>query len=97
MVVLSDCPQEHEFWVCDDRMLKNMSQLAKALKDMDNGVFSAHSNKEKTDFSNWVGDILGDEKLAKSLEKNKSQQHAYKKVRARLTFLNTLKKGKKKK
>ena len=64
---LADCTPEKEFWVCDNRKLKNLNELATALKEMDDNVFAAHNNEEKKDFSNWVSNVLGDKKLAEEI------------------------------
>lgn len=73
--LLSDCEPDKEFWICDNRRLKSLKELAEALRSMDENVFAAHSNREKKDFSNWVHDVIGDNQLAQQLatkDKNKA-------------------------
>ncbi len=87
---LNDVPEEYQFWAKDGTTIRNVEQLAEAIKNMEEDTFKHHSNKEKTDFSNWLKDIVGDEKLANDLMKNKSKDSAYKKVRERLALLKRI-------
>jgi hypothetical protein len=64
---LGDVPEEKRFWCHDGRYLKNLEELEVALDQMTEETFLYHSNETKTDFSNWVRDVIGDEKLAKDL------------------------------
>jgi len=84
---LADVTPDVEFWVCDNGRLKNLKELAEALRSMENKTFACHSNKERQDFSNWVNDCIGDSKLAKELMINKSRLSAFRKVNSRLAFL----------
>ncbi|MBI4154090.1 hypothetical protein HY501_02035 [Candidatus Woesearchaeota archaeon] len=94
--VLGDCAQEHEFWVCNSQKLKNLNELAEALQKMDENVFAAHSNQEKKDFSNWVGDIFGDVDLAKQLSTT-DRRKAHSAVSKRIQQLSLLAEQKPKK
>lgn len=89
---LNDVPEEYKFWVNNGIAIRNVEQLAEALKNMDHETFKHHSNQEKTDFSNWIRNIIGDEKLAKDLTKNKNKEAAHKKVKERVALLKKLKK-----
>ena len=80
--------KEHVFRCCDGRSLKNMEELENAFNTMADETFSYHSNGEKSDFSNWVRDVIKDEKLARDLSKAGSRSQAAKSVKSRLTFLN---------
>jgi hypothetical protein len=64
---LGDVPEEKRFWCHDGRYLKNLEELGAALEQMAEETYRYHSNETKTDFSNWVRDVIGDEKLAKDL------------------------------
>ena len=46
-------------------------------------TFAHHVNAEKNDFSAWVRDILGDQKLAQDLSKVKSKKGMALKVKQR--------------
>lgn len=87
---LNDVPEEYQFWVNDGTTIKNIEQLADSLRNMDDQTFRYHSNNEKTDFSNWIRNVIGDEKLARDLVKNKNKISAYNKVRERLALLKKL-------
>ena len=71
----SDVDPEKEFYVNDGRKLKNIKELAMALKDMPIDVFHYHVNKEEDDFANWIQEVIGSKSLAKKLAnvKNKEQ------------------------
>lgn len=61
-------PEEYVFRCHDGRILKSMKELGEALAVMADETFAYHSNSDKKDFSNWMRDVIGDEKLAKDLE-----------------------------
>ena len=86
---LGDVPTEKRFWCHDGRYLKNLKELEAALEQMSDETFSYHSNETKTDFSNWVNDVIGDQKLAKDLLKSATPVHAAKNVAARIKLLKT--------
>ena len=84
---LCDAAPEQCFWVNNGPILKNMEELANALPDMADDTFRHHVNNEKNDFSSWVRDIIGDQKLANDLLSSKNRESALNKVRNRLNSL----------
>jgi hypothetical protein len=86
---LGDVPEDKRFWCHDGRYLKNLEELGAALEEMSDETFGYHSNEGKTDFSNWVRDVIGDEKLARDLLKATSPAQAAQSVSARVKFLKT--------
>jgi hypothetical protein len=84
---LGDVPEEKRFWCRDGRYLKNLDELKVALEQMTDETFQYHSNEAKTDFSNWVRDVIGDEKLAKDLLGCTSQAQAAKSIETRIYWL----------
>jgi hypothetical protein len=86
---LSDVSEEKRFWCRDGRFLKNLEELETALGQMTADTFSYHSNESKTDFSNWVRDVIGDDKLARDLLKSTTQAQAAKNVAARINWLKS--------
>lgn len=80
--VLIDAELEKCFWLCDGQILKNLKELALALKKMKKEVFNYHVTKEKNDFVNWIKDVFGEEKLAFELKKTKTAKAAAKKIEA---------------
>ena len=86
---LGDVPEDKQFFSSDGKVLKNLSELSIALAEMSDGTFSYHSNATKTDFSNWVKDVIGDEKLALDLQKSASRLKASKAVFDRIAWLRT--------
>ena len=84
---LADVPQEKVFWCSDGRILKNLLELGDTLKQMSEETFCYHSNEAKSDFSNWVRDVIGDEKLAEDLKKSLTPAQAAKSVADRVAWL----------
>lgn len=84
---LADVPQEKRFWCVDGSIFNNLSELWSALKGMSNEIFRHHVNETKNDFSNWVRDVIGDEKLADDLKASLTQTQAAKVVAERVVFL----------
>ena len=85
---LSKVPEEYVFRCQDGRLLRDMKELAEALTTMTDETFTYHSNVEKKDFSNWVREIIGDEKLARDLEKATDRTQAAKQVASRVGVLS---------
>ena len=84
---LCDAAPEQCFWVNNGTILKNLDELENALEQMGNDAYSYHANREKNDFSRWVHDVIGDQKLANDLLSSKNKESAVKKVRNRLNSL----------
>ena len=87
--MLADVPEDKRFYCSDGKVLKNLVELNMALVEMSDAIFSYHSNKEKTDFSNWVKDVVGDEKLARDLCKGVARAKAAKAVNDRIVWLRS--------
>jgi hypothetical protein len=84
---LSRVPEECVFWCHDGRTFRNMEELGAALATMSDETFDYHSNAEKTDFSNWVNNVIGDTKLAKDLENVLDRSQAAGIVASRIAYL----------
>lgn len=84
---LCNAAPEQCFWVNNGPILKNIEELAGYLPDMPNEAFQHHVNNEKNDFSSWIRDVLGDQKLANEILSSKSKDSAIKKIRNRLNSL----------
>ena len=86
---LADVSPEKQFWCSDGRVLKNLLELAAALEEISDESFHHHSSEGKSDFSNWVRDVIGDDKLSRDLQKSKSRAQAAKAVADRVTWLKS--------
>jgi len=86
---LEDVDQDKQFWYSDGRVLQNLSELAVALKEMSDETFCHHSSEAKSDFNNWVRDVIGDDKLSRDLQKSKTQAQAAKAVADRVIWLKS--------
>jgi hypothetical protein len=85
--MLGDVPEDKQFYCSDGRVLKNLNELSTALAEMSDETFNYHSNETKTDFSNWVKDVIGDEKLALDLQKSGNRIKASKAASERIAWL----------
>lgn len=85
---LAPVPEQYAFWRCDGQSIRDMTQLASELDTMSDEIFEYHSNKQRKDFSNWVRDVIGDQKLANDLKKAPNRYQAGRAVRQRLSFLS---------
>lgn len=91
---LAGVPEDKVFWVQDGRVLKNLADLEAALKEMSEETFRYHLNESKNDFSNWVRDVIGDEKLAGDLWVSTTHNQAIEAVSDRLAYLKRRARGK---
>ena len=85
--ILADVPGDWTFYCADGRVAHNLEDLANALANMSDETFAYHSNSEKGDFSTWVREAVGDDKLANDLRKASSRYRAEKAVLRRIAFL----------
>ncbi len=86
-ILLADVPEDKRFWCADGRVLKNLTELESALNDITTETFQHHSNEEKSDFANWVRDVIGDTKLARDLSKGSDAAQASGNIRERIAWL----------
>jgi hypothetical protein len=84
---LGDVPDEKRFWSQDGRYIKSLAELGAAFGQMSDETFRAHANESKNDFSNWVRDVFGDDKLSRDLQKSISPRQAARSVAERLDWL----------
>jgi hypothetical protein len=84
---LGDVADDKRFWCQDGKVIKNLGDLEEALGNMSDETFRHHSGEEINDFSNWIRDVVGDDKLARDLSKAKSRIQASKAVAQRVSFL----------
>jgi len=84
---LGDVTEEKQFWCQDGRVIKSLQELELALREMTEETFRYHSSEAKSDFSSWVRDVIGDEKLSRDLQKSTTCAQAAKSVADRIAWL----------
>jgi len=80
-------PEEYAFRCHDGSIFRDLKELADGLFTMSDEVFVYHVNSDRNDFSNWVKNVLKDEKLANDLATTSVKMQASWWVATRLTFL----------
>lgn len=85
--ILGSVPSAQAFFCHDGKVFTDMKELAEGLTAMSDETFGYHANAEKNDFSNWVRDVIKDEKLATDLTKAVTRLEAAGLVASRLAFL----------
>jgi len=70
-------PEETSLWLSNGMTVKDIHELAIALKSMDDKTFHYHVNPEKNEIADWVREILGDEGLAQKLTRVHKRKDAY--------------------
>jgi len=86
---LSRVPEDKVFWCTDGQILKDMNDLRDSLTNMSDQTFTYHSNEMKQDFSVWIREIVGDEKLANDLESASTRERALFAVESRCDLLSS--------
>jgi hypothetical protein len=86
---LASVPEEKRFWCNDGRYLSNLEELKTALDGMTDETFLFHSNEAKSDFSKWVDEVIGDDRLARDLKESATRLWAAKSVGDRIKFLKS--------
>ena len=87
--MLGEVLWNERFSCSDGQVLKSLLELEAALKEMSEETFLYHSNEVKSDFSNWVYDVIGDEKLSRELRKSTTRTQAATKVSDRINWLRS--------
>ena len=85
--VLSDVEGDKRFFGNDGCILSNLQQLAECLAHINDYSYGYHVSSEKNDFSNWVRDVLGDDKLARNISRAQNHVEAAEIAQARLNWL----------
>jgi len=85
--VLSDTSGDKCFFCHDGCVVKNLHQLSECLDHIREDSYRHHVTQQKNDFSNWVRDVLGDDKLANDLARCTNHAEAVKAVRDRIAWL----------
>ncbi len=85
--VLADTSGDRCFFCHDGCIVKNLYQLAECLGHMGEDSYCHHVTGVKNDFTNWVHDVLGDDKLANDLSRCTSRAEAARTVRDRVVWL----------
>ena len=84
---LANVPEDYVFVCSDGRILRNIKELADALKTMKGVTYASHANATKNDFANWIKDIIKDEMLATDVRKAANQGQAAKRVESRIAVI----------
>jgi hypothetical protein len=85
--ILADIEGDKRFFCQDGYAIRSLTELVDRLNHMAEEVFHHHVTSEKNDFSNWVRDVLGDEKLASKLRSASNPLQASKIVTDKVTWL----------
>ncbi|MBI4186631.1 MAG: hypothetical protein HY530_03880 [Chloroflexi bacterium] len=88
--LLADVPEQYAFWCSDGAILSNMIELRNALNGMTEQTFAYHSNASKSDFSQWVKDIIKDTTLANELAQSTGRVEAARRVAERVAYLSKM-------
>jgi hypothetical protein len=90
---LSACGKEESFFANNGGAYSSLYDLKHGLEQMDEGAFGHHVNDAKNDFSNWVGDVIGDATLAQGLMHLSDKDSMHKRVALRIRFLELIRDG----
>jgi hypothetical protein len=85
--VLSGVEMEKRFFCVDGCVYDTLGGMADCLEHMDADAFSYHVTSSNNDFSNWVRDVLNDDKLSADLTKAANAADAARIVRYRIHWL----------
>lgn len=86
---LGDVPDDKRFWCQDGKAIRNLRELRKALIDISDVTFNHHLSEGRNDFSRWIREVVGDERLANELAKVRSRLKASQVIAERISFLES--------
>ena len=84
--ILGDVSEGSRFFCNDGKFFSNLCDLKEDFGGMSNEAFFHHTGEGRNDFSNWIRDCLGDEKLADELA-GLDKESSLKKIGARITYV----------
>jgi hypothetical protein len=85
--VLKDVPSEQVFWFNNGVSIRNIYELARELKVLNDFYFRYHCNAEHDDFANWIGGVLEDIWLSERLRGIKDKDSYVKTLEKRIKSL----------
>ena len=85
--VLSDTSEDKRFFSHDGCVSSNLQQLAECLMHMSEDSYRHHVTPQKNDFSNWIRDVFGDNKLANDLTACSNAAEAAEVINSRIVWL----------
>ena len=85
--VLSDTGGDKSFFCHDGCVARNLHQLVECLGHMNDDSYNHHVTAVKNDFSTWIRDVFGDDKLANDLASCADRAEAVKAVTDRIAWL----------
>lgn len=85
---LGRVPEPVGFWLCTNKKLLTLKELALALEDITDDVFRYHVNRDKNDFENWIRDIIQDKELAREISRIKTKETLTRKIFERVDMLS---------
>ena len=89
--ILGDARPEHQFYLKNGAVVKNLYELHSILGAIDHKTFKHHVNETKNDFANWVLHVHKDPELAEKIKKAKSKEELQKHVKHRINHLHKIK------
>ncbi len=84
--ILGDAGEGCRFFCNNGKVFSSLNDLRGDLKNMNGDVFSHHTGQGRNDFSNWIGECLGDVRLADSLV-GLDKKDSLKKIGARISYI----------
>jgi len=78
--MVKNAPEGKHFYFNNGKSAKNLNELYREMKKMNDSRYSAFVNSTKNDFYNWINEVLCCKKLASSIKKVKRKDLMMKKI-----------------
>lgn len=86
---LRDVPGDVRFWCHNGEVYSTLIDLEKGLRAMTAESFDYHSGAGRSDFAEWVRNIIGDEFLANEMSQCKTRLRMLQSVSHRVSWLRS--------
>ena len=85
--ILEKVSSSNAFWLCTNRNLKSLTELAETLECVDDDVFRYHVTRDKNDFEAWIREVVLDKELAREIARVKTKETLIRKISERVLRL----------
>ncbi|MCK5177286.1 MAG: hypothetical protein KAQ92_06170 [Candidatus Aenigmarchaeota archaeon] len=79
-IFMKEAPEGKHFYFNNGKSAKNLNELCREIKKMNDEVYSVFVSPTKNDFYTWINEVLNHKELALSIKRVKKKETMIKKI-----------------